>query len=393
MGGVCAVLRAESVDLPKFAHNRQTSREPMRAAFTLVLVMASAVPTASVGQTIHLRSESEEKTFIGGQWFINYRVGEATGEDLNRFGVDRGYITIRHQLTDRLSGRITPDVSVDREGDGEGDLELRLKYAFIDYALDDIWIFTQPHVEFGLVHRPWLDFEEHVNYYRVQGTMFLERNHIFNSGDYGFTVFSMFGGQMDEEYRERVNSRYPGRYGSFAIGLYNGGGYHAIEKNTNKSLEARLTLRPLPKALPGLQLSYHGVYGKGNEGDKPDWTVSLLFVGWESPHLVLTGQYYWGKGNMRGTAVDDDGNALRQDGASLFAEMRSRRNGLSLIGRIDLFDDTPDIAADHRRRFVLGAAYYVQGNTKLLLDYDSEKRRGTDAVESRLLKFSVEFAF
>ncbi|UCG86070.1 MAG: hypothetical protein JSW71_19535 [Gemmatimonadota bacterium] len=365
----------------------------MRAVLAIALSITSLLPTRSAAQETPLRAEREERTSIGGQWFLNYRGGEAGGEDVSRFGVDRGYIVIVHRLTDRLSGRITPDVSVDREGDGEGDLKVRLKYAFVDYAFDDIWILTQPHVEFGLVHRSWLDFEEHVNYYRVQGTMFIERNHIFNSADYGFTLFSMLGGQMDEEYRERVNSRYPGRYGSMAIGVYNGGGYHAIEKNTNKSLEARLTLRPLPDVLPGLQFSYQGVYGKGNDEGKPDWTVNLIFASWESPHLVLTGQYYWGRGNMRGTAVDDDGNALPQNGGSLFAEVRSRRNGLSLTGRLDLFDDTPDISDDEKTRFIVGLAYYVAGNSKLLLDYDAEKRRGIDSYESRLLKFSVEFAF
>jgi hypothetical protein len=364
----------------------------MRAAFafTAFILLASSTSTA---QVTPLRAEPEERTSIGGQWFLNFRIGDLRGEDVSRFGVDRGYIIIRHRLTDRLSGRITPDVSVDREGDGEGDLELRLKYAFIDYAFNDLWIFTEPHVEFGLVHRPWLDFEEHINYYRVQGTMFLERNHVFNSGDYGFTLFTMLGGQMDDEYRQRVNSRYPGRYGSLAVGLYNGGGYHAIEKNTNKSLEGRLTLRPLPDVLPGLHFSYQGVYGRGNDEEKPDWTVNLIYAAWESPYLVVAGQYYWGKGNMLGTAVDAQGNAVPQNGGSLFAELRSRRNGLSLIGRGDLFDDTPDISGDTKMRIIVGAAYYITGQSKILLDYDAEKRRGADSWNSRLLKFSFEFGF
>ncbi len=362
----------------------------MRAVWLPILVVLMFGPQLSRAQSTN--SEAA-RTTIGAQWFLSYRVGETGGSGLNRFTVDRGYIVIRHRLTEHLSGRITPDVSVDREGDGEGDLKMRLKYAYIDYSFADLGILTDPHVEFGLVHRPWLDYEEHLDYYRGQGTMFLERNSIFNSADYGVTLFSLLGGEMDDDYRERVNSRYPGRYGSFAIGLYNGGGYHGIEKNTNKTLEGRLTLRPLPDVMPGLQLSYQGVYGRGNQDDSPDWTVSLLFASWESEHLVLTGQRYWGKGNFKGTAVDSDGNALPQDGISLFGELRLKYPRLSLIARYDFFDEDPDSEGGESKRLIAGIAYHIEGHSKLLLDYDVESRTSFETAESRLLKFSVEFNF
>ncbi|MBD3386725.1 hypothetical protein GF407_17615 [candidate division KSB1 bacterium] len=92
-----------------------------------------------------------------------------------------------------MSGRITPDISVDREGDGEGDLEMRLKYCYIDFKLPDFYLFTIPAIEFGLVHRPWLHYEDKINGYRAQGTMFLERNNIINSGDYGVTFTALLG--------------------------------------------------------------------------------------------------------------------------------------------------------------------------------------------------------
>jgi hypothetical protein len=358
----------------------------MKAIRALALAPLTFAPLASSAQ-------EQSPTTIGGQWFLSHRIGEVGGEDFNRFSVDRGYIVIRHRLTERWSGRITPDVSVDREGDGEGDLELRLKYAYVDYQFDDAWIFTNPHVEFGLVHRPWLDYEEHVSYYRNQGTMFLERNGIFNSADYGFTLFSLLGGEMNAAYRERVNSRYPGRYGSVAVGLYNGGGYHAIERNTNKSIEGRLTLRPLPDVLPGLQFTYQGVYGRGNQQEETDWTVNLLFISWESHHLVLTGQRYWGTGDFKANAVDDGGAATPQDGFSLFGEVRLDQPHMSLLARYDFFDDTPDIDDGEHARLIAGVAYHLKGHSKLLLDYDVETRDRFDSAESRLLKFGIEFNF
>ncbi len=358
----------------------------MKAVSLVALVSVALLPRV-------LGAQATSPTTIGGQWYLNFRVGKEGGETVSRFGVDRAYINIRHRLSERWSGRITPDVSVDREGDGEGDLKVRLKYAYADFAWDDVAIFTAPHVEFGLVHRPWLDFEEHVNYYRYQGTMFTERNGLFNSADYGITLFSLLGGTMDADYRGKVNSAYPGRYGSFAVGVYNGGGYHGIERNTNKSLEGRLTVRPLPDVIPGLQFSYHGVYGTGNQEDDTDWTVNQLFVSWESEHLVLTGQQYWGRGNYRGTAVDAGGDALEQDGYSLFAEYRFIKPHVSVLGRYDRFDDTPGVDGGEGGRIVAGLAYHLRGHSKLVVDYDVESRDGFDTAEERYLKLGVEFSF
>lgn len=118
---------------------------------------------------------------------------------------------------------------------------------------------------------PWLDYEEHVNWYRCQDTIFIERNSTFNSADFGLTFVSLLGGEMSEEYQRKVNNKYPSRYGSMAFGVYNGGGYHASEKNENKVLEGRLTVRvrPLPDIIPGFQLSYFGITGKGNKEEEP----------------------------------------------------------------------------------------------------------------------------
>lgn len=359
-------------------------------ALTLVPSLALPQDVSDVSRDI---DEQSTATTIGGKWYINFRIGEAGDEPFSRFGVGRGYIIIRHRLTERLSGRITPDVSMDREGDGEGDLEVRLKYCFLNLSLDDLWIFTQPRVEFGLAHRPWLDYEEHVNTYRVQGTMFLERNDIFNSGDYGVTVFSLLGGSMDEGYLERVNSSYAGRYGSMALGVYNGGGYHAIERNTNKTIEGRLTVRPLPDFLPGLQFSYQGVYGAGNDMENTKWTVNLLFASWESEMLVITGQYYWGAGNFRGTAVDANGTALRQQGYSVFGEWHLPGPRISLIGRYDCFDHSSRADGQDVHRVIAGLAYELKGASLLLVDYDIESGNGFRTSTQRLFKFAVEFGF
>lgn len=152
-------------------------------------------------------------------------------DDYNSFKVKRAYFTLKKTINSFINSRIT----LDAHQDDTGDMKVRVKYVYADISFPELAFITRPHMEFGLVHTPWLDFEEHINYYRMQDTMFMERVGIFNSGDFGLTVLGYFAGRMDEEYQKTVNKKYPGRYGSFAFGVYNGGGYHATEAIRTKS--------------------------------------------------------------------------------------------------------------------------------------------------------------
>jgi hypothetical protein len=221
--------------------------------------------------------------------------------------------------------------------------------------------------------------------------MFLERNHLFNSADYGVTFFTLLGGELSEEYQEDVSSAYPGRWGSFAIGVYNGGGYHAVERNENKTLEGRLSIRPLPDVAPGLQLAYNGIFGKGNTEEAPDWRVNTLFASYESSLIAVTAQRYWGVGNSRGNVVDEDGVALDQDGFSLFGELKVRDPGISFIARYDSF--AYDAVDGDSHRFIGGVAYHIKGHSKILADIDIESPDGFETTRSRVFKLSVEFSF
>ena len=130
---------------------------------------------------------------------------------------------------------------------------------------------------------------------------------LFLSGinDFGISFFTLLGGEIDDAYQKAVNKENPGLYGSLAVGILNGGGYHSPEFNQNKSIEYRLTIRPLPGLMPGLQFSYQGVRGKGNRGSEPEWTLDALFVSFESRYLRLSGQQVKGVGNSSGSMIGD----------------------------------------------------------------------------------------
>jgi len=329
---------------------------------------------------------------LGTLTYLSYQDGNtSSGEDYSRFRIKRGYIDIRKRMTDNLEFRITPDVTQD----STGDLKVRLKYAYAKFGWDWQGLVQKPYLEFGGAHMPWLDFEEHINLYRMQDTMFMERSGLFNSADMGVMFGGNLGPELPEEYRKSVNDHYAGRWGSFAVGVYDGGGYHASEKNDNKAVEGRFSLRPLPDHLPGLQVSLFGISGKGNTVEEPDWGVLAGMVSYESPRLVVTGQYETGTGNQAGSLVGSDGRALDHDGYSLFAEVRlDRDRKWSAIGRLDHFDpSTDDPGADVTDRTIVGVAWQFAKGTYWLLDWDRLEHDRPDLETEDRLQLTLQVKY
>jgi len=273
-------------------------------------------------------SKEQDRVTISGLFYIAYEMGELRGEDLGRFFIGRAYLTAEAKILPFLSARTTFDANQDLEGDGRGDMEVRLKYAFAKFDFKDWRVFREVYLEAGIVHMVWLDFEEHINLYRMRGPMFMERSGIFNSADFGLTFAGSLGSVLGEDYRKLVNSKYSSKRGSFAVGIYNGGGYHGVEVNSNKATEGRITFRPLPETLAGLQLSGLIITGEGNvSGDSnvtPDWDTYNGFVSYEHRRGAVTAQYIRGQGNQRGTWIepDDPSKATPFSGWAVFGEWR-----------------------------------------------------------------------
>jgi len=339
---------------------------------------------------------------FGGLWYLSYQNGETgntTGADTrsNTFAIKRGYLTVEKEITPWFQARITSDVTTmkDSTNNMDGSLALRLKYLYGQFNMPDLAFLTKPNVEVGMVHMPWLDFEEHINYYRLQDSMFIERNGIFNSADIGLTFSSLLGGYVNEDYQKNVNNAYPGRYGNVQAGVYDGGGYAASEKNRNKVAEGRLTVRPLPDIIPGLQFTYFGTTGKGNTDKKPGWTTNIAFGSFETQPVVLTGQYYWGKGQQNGA------NVTKKDGYSFFTEVKlynifkDPANRFSMIGRYDHFDPNKDNSDDENTRYIAGLAYYLDKPHKnmVLLDYDTVNYKQPGKTDDKRVQLTLQVAF
>lgn len=329
-------------------------------------------------------------TTVEGQWFLGYQYGENGTDTVSAFTLKRGYLTVKQKFSKTFEARFTQDITLDNEGSDAGNIEMRLKYCYLKINLPDLAFFTSPFVELGLVHRPWIDFEEKINRYRVQGSMFLDRNKVISSADFGVTMVSLLGGKLDEKVRKNLKCSYPGKYGSLSFGVYNGGGYYAIEQNLNKILEGRLSLRPLPDYIPGLQFSIAQSYGKGNLESEPDYNASYGAISYECKYFNAVAQYYQGKGDFMGEYIDTLGVPTRNEGYSLFLEAKIPKTEISVIGRYDDFIQNL-YGEKYSKRVIAGVAYNIFNDSKIVLDIDYLKKKGKP--DSWMAELAIEIDF
>ncbi len=309
---------------------------------------------------------------VSGNFFIASTYYENTGTKYFGFNIRRSYINIKYKFTDKLDFRYTQDLTIDNEGKDAGNIELRIKYLYLRYSLPGLFFFRDNSIKFGISQRPWLDFEEHINIYRVQGSMFLERSLLFNSSGFGLSFESLLGGKLDNAYAEKVKPKAPGKYGSLAMGLYNGGGYHQFEKNRVKNFEVRVTVRPLYNLLPQLQFSYFGIYGTGNIPENPCFNLNSGFVSYQSQYLSFTAQYEKGRGNSFGTMINDSTfESYNHEGYSFYGNFKIPKTSVSVFSRYDnfqLYDEDNTLI----KRYIGGISWLFYKKNKLVLSYQTE---------------------
>lgn len=358
-------------------------------AFLLLYVLS----TAAMAQTDKDNKDATKSGAVklgkyvqmSGSWFVAYQdkskhtfATEATPalhDHSTAFVLKRSYITLKSKLNDVFSVRFTQDITIDKEGNDAGNVETRLKYLYLKMKpqLKSRWL-TGLWIEVGMVHTPWVDFEQKINTYRVQDNMFSVRNGLFSSADFGVTIGGNIGPKMDKDFLKNVSKAMPGRYCSFALGVYNGGGYSALEKNNNKVIEGRVSWRPLAWALPQMQISAYANYGKGNTEHNPDFVQYLGMLSYTSQRITFTAQGGTGFGDRKGKYVQADAKdiALSNRGYSVFAEYKWQKLPLALWARYDHFEvsDATAIATD---RYIGGLAYRINPWVRLVLDteYDS----------------------
>src|ERR1051325_3872816 len=124
---------------------------------------------------------------VGVLSYLQYDAELKNRDGYNNFDVTRAYLNINGQLSKNVRFRLTPDIRRATDSSLSGSLVLRIKYAFMQF--DNVT--PKGWIRLGANQTPWLDFEEGINGYRVQGLMFSEREGLIpGSSDFGVSYFT-----------------------------------------------------------------------------------------------------------------------------------------------------------------------------------------------------------
>ena len=347
--------------------------------------LPAAAPPAPAPAAPHAPTHDDVQ--LSTQLFLHGVKGSSGGTDYSRFYIGRAYFTGKFTPAPWFGARVTMDAHQTKDN---ADWSVRLKYAYGVFDAGNLGpVVSGANVEFGMVHTPWLDFEEHVNRYRMQGSMFMERNGLFNSADLGVTASGNLGPKLGDDYTKHVSKASPGSFGSFALGVYNGGGYAAQEANENKTLEGRLSVRPLGPLFPNVQLSYFGIYGKSNSPAAPPWRLHAGMLSFEHEYAVVTGTVVTGRGNQKGDALDGD-RGRKFTGYSAFGELKLPWIDSGVFGRFDRF--TWDRAGDKKPsdRVIVGAAYWFFHHNAIVADWDWLNEHDDTKPDTKEVKLTLQ---
>jgi hypothetical protein len=337
-----------------------------RAGWLVVLALG--------GRSIVAAAQAPTVT-VGGVGYAQFAYHPTdTANYANNFDVTRAYINVIGRFAHGILTRVTPDIY--RVADGS--LSYRLKYAFVQWTPDSGAI----AFKLGMLNTPYVEWEEQLWDYRMQGTIAMDRNGYLSSSDFGFLVDGSWG-------NEAV---------SMSAGVINGENYNRPLGDKGKDLSARVSVRLVPtdemSRTGGLRLTGYGQTGKPTGGGVRQRLLGVL--SYRSKMLTLAGVGAVTRDSALTTPVTPERKGRVLSGFGVLRVPPSHK--LQFIGRVDSIDPNTDEDDDRQTRFIVGIGYQLTPNLRLLADLDKVSYQGgvtTPALEvarSQAL-FQVMFTF
>jgi len=277
------------------------------------------------------------------QYDIKDSVG-AAGVNLgkqNQFSIKRAYINVIGRFAGGLQTRITADIAPS----GTTNQIFRLKYAYAAWTPEG----SSLTYKLGLLHTPWLDWEEALWDYRMQGTMATERG--------GYTTSADFGAGIDGKWNnDQVNGQ---------LTLVNG-----------EDVQLRLSVRVMntddASRVGGLRLSGYAGIGKVTGGGDRNRFIGL--VSYRSKQFTLAGEFASTKDTVSPVGADslNLGGGANATGRilSAFGVVHLPNSKVSAIARVDVIDPNTSTSPNKLTRFIGGVSYQVNANLRMLADVD-----------------------
>jgi hypothetical protein len=328
-------------------------------------VAAGAAPLTAQG------SPAPQVT-VGGLVYTQYLYQlKDTLNHFNSFDLTRAHVNVLGKFAGGVGTRVTADIY--RNADGS--LAYRLKFAFATYTPQG----SPLTYKIGAIHTPWLDWEETLWDYRMQGSMAFERAGYGSPADFGVGVDGKWG-------PDRVN---------FQLTVVNGETYKSGEVaglgGQGKDALARLSVRLLDtddsSRVGGLRVTGYAAYGMAAGYAARNRYIGM--VSYRTKQLTLAGEAV--------AAQDGLHTATNGHVYSAFGVYKVPDSNLAVIGRVDITHKQSG-ATDKGTRFIGGVSYQPAPNWRLLADWDyltyetDALNAAADPTRSRAL-FQTHFTF
>jgi len=353
----------------------------MRTAARLVGLLVLFGSVAGVGSVVAQGTPPPTPTVtVGGVVYAQYLYQiKDTANHLNTFDITRSYINVIGKWPSGLATRVTADIY--RNTDNS--LAFRLKYAYAAFTPEG----SALTFKLGEIHTPWLDWEEALWDYRMQGQMAMERGGYLSSSDFGAGI----DGNWKKDF---VNMQ---------VGIYNGENYNRGTGDQRKDAMGRVSVRVLetddPSRVGGLRLTGYAHVGKPTGGGIRDRWIGM--ASYKSKLFTLAGEYGRTKDRLDAPPApatpqlnDIDGEVL-----SFFGVLHIPNSKAALIGRVDVTDPDKDVANNKQTRFIGGASYQLTTALRLLADVDNIGFEGDAPIAPAVYAtktqglFQIQFVF
>jgi len=325
--------------------------------------LAVAIIALAVAGTATVQAQQTTPSVtVGGLGYLQYLYQFNTDSTIhghqNNFDVTRAYVNVIGKLGHGVYARITTDI--DSRKAASNQLTIRLKYAYAAWTPEN----SPLTFKLGEIHTPWLDWEEALWDYRMQGTMAIERAGYLTSSDFGAGIDGNFG-------YDKLN---------FQAGVFNGEGYGNAPGDQRKDWIGRASYKivntDLPGRVGGLRLTAYGQYGLPTTGGRRERYIGM--VSYKSKTLTLAGEYAWTRDTVGGGGGV---TTVKQTDCRIWSGyvfLNFPGSQFAILGRVDVTDPNTASSAtnDQLTRIIGGVSYQLSPNLRLLADVDNVTRQG-----------------
>jgi len=343
--------------------------------FSIRRALGVAVVAAAAG-SVQLAAQGSQapQVTVGGLVYTQYVYQlKDTVNHLNTFDVKRAYITVIGRFAGGVYTRVTADIYNPPAATGDSSRTYRLKYAYAAYTPNG----SPLTFKIGQIHTPWVDWEETLWDYRMQGQVAVERNGYVAAADLGVGIDGKWG-------PDKINMQ---------VTLVNGENYNRGTGDQRKDVMARVSARVLDtddsSRVGGLRVTAYGQYGKPTTGGaRQRW---LGMVSYRTKQITLAGEAALTRDSVTAGTMTN-GHVY-----SAFGVYKVPQSKAAVLARLDVFHPQAGNSTDKQTRFIGGVSYQLSPNWRLLADWDYVDYQGTptaaqEATRSQAL-FQTQFTF